>query len=350
MEVISVMQSLEEKKVYHNVIAKTCYATDIIYLLLHIVYMGFFIKSGATVMIYLNIASIVGYIFFVYLIIKGKYYAYALCCGNEFLVFMSIATILCGFNSGFHLCIIGLCVVSFFTTYFSKNKRIHNAIIWAGMSFAVYVTLYFVCAFNEPMYALEKWVEMTFFMIHTVAIFLFVVVYLLIFVKYAIQLETRIMNESRVDNLTKLHNRYDLYNYLDFVEDKSDYMLSIFDIDNFKKVNDIYGHICGDYVLQEIAKIATNTLKDEFVSRYGGEEFIIISKVNNDFEKAFNKIDDFRKSVENYPFVYEGKKIHITITIGVQLYEQNLSTEKWIDLADEKLYYGKNHGKNITVR
>ncbi|MBR3617655.1 MAG: GGDEF domain-containing protein, partial [Acholeplasmatales bacterium] len=105
------------------------------------------------------------------------------------------------------------------------------------------------------------------------------------------------MNESRTDKLTQVHNRYDLYNYINTLEDKSDYALIMFDIDDFKHINDIYGHLCGDEILKELAKIAKDTFINDFVSRYGGEEFIIILKMNGDIHKSFEMMDSFRKII-----------------------------------------------------
>ena len=344
------MQSLEEKTASNKVVVKTCYITDFIYLAVHIIYMFFFIYAKLYIMIGFNIASIIVYLLFIILLKKGKYYIYALCCGNEFLIFMSAGTITCGFNAGFQLCIIGLCVVSFYTTYFSKKKVIYKSIIWVAISLVLYLILHFYCSFNAPVYNLEKWISVTLYSIHSVAVFGFIASYLVIFVKYALTLENRIINESRIDNLTKIHNRYDLYNYLDSIENKTDYMLSIFDIDDFKQINDAYGHICGDFILKELARLAKNTLSDSFVSRYGGEEFVVITKMYSDFDEAALSLEKFREDIENHIFMYGNDEIHITITIGVEQYSNNIKTEEWINLADKKLYRGKNSGKNITVK
>ena len=147
--------------------------------------------------------------------------------------------------------------------------------------------------------------------------------------------------------MTKTHNRYDLYSYLDSITEKKEYSLAIFDIDDFKKINDVYGHICADYIPKELAFIASNTLGDSFVSRYGGEEFIIIAKENNN--EFYARLEDLRKYIASHVFQFNDTKIKITITIGVGIYEENMSIEAWIDNADSKLYRGKNSGKNKTV-
>ncbi len=341
------MQSAIEKKEYYKVIIKTCYIANISYLLTHILYLILFLVSKVYPLVYVNIVSIVLYILFFYVLKKKKYYPYALMCGNEILIYMSIASIYVGFDSGFHLCIIGLCVVSFFSTYFAKvRSKIGNSIIWCSLSFAIVMGLFIYSVLNNSIYQIDRWLEITLYVFHTMAIFAFIAVYLSTFLRYAIKLENRIMLESRTDKLTQLHNRYDLYNYVDLLEDKNDYVLAMFDIDDFKVVNDEYGHICGDHMLVEVAEIAKNNSSDDFVSRFGGEEFIVITKID---DNAVNKIDDIRRKIEEHIFKFEDKSIHATITIGVSKYDEGMSVDDWIMRADKRLYEGKTSGKNKVV-
>lgn len=344
------MQSLEEKRAQGNVIVKTCYATDVIYLSFHIFYAIIFLIAKLDILSYINLGSIAIYLLLIILLKKGKFAYYAYICGFEFMVFMSLATIFTGFNTGFHFLIIALCVVSFFSTYFSRLSRdVSKAIKWTGLSLIVYLGLLFYSVFNNPYYPLDKWVSVTLYAFHATLLFLFICFYLLIFIKYAITLENKIINESRTDNLTRLPNRYEMFNYLDSITDKNGYSLAIFDIDDFKKINDTYGHLCGDYILKELSLISKNNVTDSFIARYGGEEFIVISNVNNDDKKAFDIIDELRKKVENNYFEYEDKRLCITISAGIEIYKDNKPINKWIEDADIKLYEAKKTGKNKTI-
>ena len=344
------MQSIEEKKNYNFVIKKTCYVTDLAYLALHIVYMILFLIAKQYTLVWINLISIVIYSIMPILLKFKKYYIYALICGNEFLIFMSVFTLLCGFSSGFHLCIVGMSVVSFFTVYFSKRQRnVGNAIIWSVLSVILYLSLHFYCSFNNPTFVLDKWLVVTLFTIHSIVVFMFITLYLLIFLKFAIKLENNIITQSRIDNLTQIPNRYDLYNYLDSIDDRKDYLLAIFDIDDFKKINDKYGHLCGDYILKEVADISKGYLYNAFVSRYGGEEFIVIYKIEDDVNDVLKIFDDFRIKIQNTEFVYNNTKIHLTITIGIKKYHDDINNETWIEEADENLYEGKKLGKNTII-
>ena len=341
------MSIIVDKEQYYRTIKKTCYTANILYLILHVFYLVLFIVSKLNILIYVDAAVIVIYLLFFLLLKKKKYYLYALCCGNEFFAFIAVTTIMLGFNTGFHFYLIGLCVVSFFTTYFSRNRNIKGSLVWVGLSLVIYLTLYFVTQFNAPYYAIDKWLELTLFATHAVIVFAFVASYLFVFLKYAFSLEKKIMSESRTDELTKINNRYALYDYFDQVEDKSSLVLTLFDIDDFKNINDTYGHVVGDYILKKVAEMSVDALKDDFVCRFGGEEFVIVLK--SDGDSFFDKLESFRKSIEKEVIEINGTRIDITITIGATKYVNGISLEKWIELADKKMYFGKNNGKNQTV-
>ena len=329
---------------YYKTINKTCYTANIAYLILHVIYLILFLIAKLYILVFVDAAVIAIYGLFFILLKKKKYYLYALLCGNEYFAFISVTTIMLGFGTGFHFYLISLCVVSFFTTYFSKDENPKKSVIWVGLSLAIYLTLYFVTKFNAPYYTIDEWLEATLFTIHAVLVFVFVASYLIVFLRYALSLEKKIMNESRTDELTQINNRYALYDYFD-TEDKSDKVLAILDIDDFKKINDTYGHVFGDHTLTRVAEIATEVLSDSFVCRYGGEEFVVVLKE----EDYFERLEALRKAIQEEVFEFEGHKHQITVTIGVAHFEKDMTLEKWVELADEKMYFGKKAGKNRTI-
>lgn len=342
------METTKEKTIRRSLIEKTCYGANFIYLLFRIFYLILFIIAQIDVLIYISIASLALYLIFFLVIRAKKYYLYALLCGNEFLAIIIVYTLFLGFDTGFFLNLIGLCVVSFFTSYFSKTKNAGKSMIWVVLSVIICLALYFVTSFIEPFYETEKWIIMSLSVAHILAVFALISVYLIIFLRYAFKLENRIINESRTDELTKISNRYGLYDHIDTLQNKDEYNLAIFDIDDFKDINDTYGHVFGDFVLKKVAEIATNTLSDSFICRYGGEEFIVIFKTDNEIE-AFKKLDSFRKIISETSFEFDNKATSLTITIGISSNDKPSDIEKWIEMADKKLYLGKNTGKNKTV-
>lgn len=119
------------------------------------------------------------------------------------------------------------------------------------------------------------------------------------------------------------------------------------DIDFFKRVNDQYGHLMGDKVLKEIAKLMKQTfVETEVIARYGWEEFLIYDP--RSITETLQSTEELRKKVENHPFVFEDKIIYITISAGIYTI-QNETPKSAIDKADERLYEAKNTGRNKII-
>ena len=120
------------------------------------------------------------------------------------------------------------------------------------------------------------------------------------------------------------------------------------DIDDFKKVNDTYGHDAGDEVLQFVAKtVSCGVKKDDYVFRWGGEEILVL--LNTDEEHSLAAAERIRADIAKDAVVYGEAKIPVTITIGVAPYRHGASIRELMDEADAKLYWGKRHGKNQVV-
>ena len=342
------MSNSANKAYYYSTINKTCFWANLIYLIVRVLYLILFLVSKLWIVAIIDGVTILIYSACFLLIKNKKYYPYALICGNEYFVFVSVMSSMLGFNTGFFFYIIGLCVVSFFTTYFSKGKNVKGSIVWVGLSLIIFLVLFFVGQFKAPYYAIEKWLEITLFAMHGIGVFAFMTVYLVVFIKYAVSLEKRIMSDSRTDELTQISNRYGLFDYLENEGDTSSLMLALFDIDDFKNINDGYGHVAGDFILKSVAQKTVELLSDSFVCRYGGEEFVVVLKGNNS-KSFYERLENFRKAIEQEVFEFNKQKIKITITIGAVNSSKDMTLEKWVELADKKMYSGKNSGKNQTV-
>ncbi|MBN1798548.1 MAG: GGDEF domain-containing protein [Spirochaetales bacterium] len=163
----------------------------------------------------------------------------------------------------------------------------------------------------------------------------------------------KIAEITSVDPLTKLFNRHYLYVKMDeeikrFKRYNTTFSILFIDIDNFKHVNDTYGHQQGDEVLKKLSSIINNSLRDlDICARYGGEEFIIILP-HTDINLAKEIAERIRSGVENY---FSGN-IKITISIGLSNCPTSATTKKnLIKQADNALYISKNKGKNrVTIK
>lgn len=164
-----------------------------------------------------------------------------------------------------------------------------------------------------------------------------------------------LLERSSTDMMTHLKLKYFFYNVL---TDKIDAAMAqnlplaviMFDIDFFKRFNDTYGHACGDYVLQTVAKIIRSCIRScDLASRYGGEEFtVMLDKTGKD--DAMTVAERIRQHVEEYDFCYENQHVKVTISIGVTVFdsEKNLvsSPKQLVDQVDQALYVSKRSGRN----
>ncbi len=149
-----------------------------------------------------------------------------------------------------------------------------------------------------------------------------------------------VSNYSR-DELTKLYNRYGLNNIVSQVRSlKEEPYLLMIDIDDFKLINDTYGHDEGDVILTKFAKTLKETLGDECVARIGGEEFVGL--VNRDENNINLKLDDLQKNISKIKI---GSK-SLTVTIGVAKLTSDSDFNDVKNKADKALYKAKNNGKN----
>jgi diguanylate cyclase (GGDEF)-like protein len=124
--------------------------------------------------------------------------------------------------------------------------------------------------------------------------------------------------------------------------------LVIFDLDHFKKLNDNFGHDAGDFVLKELAQIirAGGIRENDVFARYGGEEFVVLLPKTN-LKQSFEIAERLRKLVENHQFMYDGKRLPVTASVGVADYRQGVITgTDLFKRADEAVYKSKEGGRN----
>ncbi len=159
---------------------------------------------------------------------------------------------------------------------------------------------------------------------------------------------------ARTDPLTKIANRRAMLEKIEYERYRFEryeraFVIMIGDIDNFKDVNDSFGHDAGDFVLKELsALILSLSRKQDIIGRWGGEEFMLLLPETNltGGRKVAEKIN---RSIREKVFNYKGNIIHITMTLGVGIYDQHDSIEDIIAITDKALYEGKHRGKNTIV-
>ena len=171
------------------------------------------------------------------------------------------------------------------------------------------------------------------------------------------QFETRLHEQhlkSMQDALTKLGNRgaFDEHfaqQIVRFQKKPFELAIVVLDLDNFKAINDTYGHSAGDKTLQVIAKTMQQSIsKDVFIARYGGEEFVLIFN-NLNKKSIIQQLENLRKKIAALPFKFKSNNVNITVSIGVTHVTQADNVHIAFERADSGLYQAKARGKNLVV-
>lgn len=157
--------------------------------------------------------------------------------------------------------------------------------------------------------------------------------------------------QAQTDMLTGLCSRRYFYEKLSGLKTKAPVSLILIDIDNFKSINDTYGHITGDQILRQFADILQNdTRGNDMIARWGGEEFAVILP-QTDVKEAFKIADRIRRKVEEHIFSYEKIICNITVSVGIASIkeEADIDIEQFFKIADKALYKAKKKKNFVTV-
>jgi len=164
--------------------------------------------------------------------------------------------------------------------------------------------------------------------------------------------EENLWHIAHHDPLTQMPNRSMMYVHLEqamkqAIRDKKQLALLMIDLDGFKQVNDSLGHEAGDSVLQQVAAILSDNIREtDTASRYAGDEFILILKDLNDQNHAADLALTLIKAIQETIY-YSEKRVNIGASVGITYYPQDANnSEMLISKADKAMYHSKNKGKN----
>ncbi|WP_456381620.1 GGDEF domain-containing protein [Hydrogenimonas sp.] len=163
-----------------------------------------------------------------------------------------------------------------------------------------------------------------------------------------------LQKQSNIDSLTKLFNRKaleidgrELFRHSK--ERNLNIVVLMIDVDDFKKINDTFGHIAGDKVLILLAKLFKSSIREyDKAYRYGGEEFLIIFN-RAQKENAVKVAERIMKAVRNNKLIYKNQVIRITLSMGLTEHQKGDTLESMIERADAAVYQAKQEGKNRLV-
>ena len=156
--------------------------------------------------------------------------------------------------------------------------------------------------------------------------------------------------KANIDTLTHIWNRGAIFNIIQTELTRPTHpsfiALLMIDIDNYKHINDAYGHAAGDLVLQQIAERLRKAVRpNDAVGRYGGDEFlaVLIHVPESEIMEIANRICN---NVSKDPILFEEKTIQVTCSVGVAIYQTSDDVHSLLRRADEALYFSKSKGKN----
>lgn len=341
---------------------------SMIYLILagfHLLYLGVFIYAHSIFMIRFNVFSVLVFIALgVTALYSKNLVAHFMICFGEVLANVVISSILCGMECGYPLILLANLPLIFYSVHMLYRRGKNDDRI-ALIDCSVVIFLYYLiwlldCAEIGRRYYLGSNLEHVLYLINLTCTLVVLMGFLIIFVakvngerEALTQEKEMIENSANYDTLTGLLNRRSLDKYFEqsiggVSAYESDFCILMCDIDNFKHVNDTYGHECGDEVLRNIAKVIKENIRaNDIAFRWGGEELLIMVKAKG--HVAREVAENCRKAIEASSVIYKEQEIKVTITIGCASYYQGVTKDELVKKADVNLYAGKKNGKNQVV-
>lgn len=324
---------------------------------IHAYYTVVFFLYGIPLMVFFNICSVILYISVQWRLNSRKFEIRIIIVLLEIMLHATLATLFLGWDYGFAIQL--LCIVPMM--FYSSAYKLRISFFLASLATVAFIVLRLqapamVCESIDGFASLE-----TIYLINSIICFVSAISFSGLFVYQIISINRQLSQKNNelqrladMDVLTGLMNRRSMYKQLETaVEERSRldgiFAVAICDIDDFKYINDRYGHDCGDKVLVQVsALIASMIYPDDAVARWGGEEFLLLMH-DSSIESVRRRLEAICSAIADSSYDYNGEKVHVTMTFGVQDSENEMSYDQLIVKADKQLYIGKKSGKNRVV-
>ncbi|MBP3854259.1 MAG: diguanylate cyclase [Ruminiclostridium sp.] len=346
------MSSEEGNAIRYRIIYSFCFVVHSFYAIL-------FTLTGVTELMIFNIISSVLYFAGMVFVRNNRFtLIWVVLVILEIISHGLFCSMYLGYDYQFSLFSFSIIPVTYFITYL--DPAISHPIIFSsvlslitGFSIAESMNVDFI---REPVYRFPRQFTESVAMLNMVFCILILISFSIMFIgKINYDLKTlKEQNDTldrlaNYDQLTGLRNRNHIREIFEqYIKSTEPYCVILGDIDDFKQVNDTYGHSAGDEVLRTVSDIISGNVGDSGeVCRWGGEEILILLKGTNDACTALTEriLSQIRGTV-----VESGdSRIKITMTFGLCDYGDAMNIEKLISIADERLYIGKNSGKNKVI-
>ncbi len=319
-------------------------------LIAHVAFGLFFQWLGLDKLVYLNVLSIFIYAIAIWMLHKGYYCSSLLLVSIEVVLHASAAVCTLGWESGFHYYLFTLMMGSAFNPYWSVlSKLSYAAVICMG-----YIALGYYASIYPPT------VEVNPLLIHAMqafnAIFSFVFIGYLahVYAKSTSDAEQKLRQLATTDPLTGLNNRREFLHLFDLELIKNrrnqiPFAIIMVDIDDFKKINDTFGHQCGDEAIIAVAECFRNNVREQdHIARWGGEEFMLLLP-ETDMEGAIVLAEKLYDAVRDLEYSCGSDLHRISITLSVGVHQHHETRDQLLFRIDSGLMRGKETGKNQIV-
>jgi len=344
--------------------------TNISLIAVHTFLLFFFYSQHVYFMFFFNTVSIIFYLFSIFILKKRKLFLYLALTILEVLVHVCAATFCIGWDAGFSMYTMPIVFIAFYMRYIFNDNRFLGKLPEAAsfLAAAVFLGLRIITYYTKPIYFLKPEVRDISYLANCAVIFGFIILCMYAYTSLVMNRETNLNERADYDELTQLYNRHKMRDILDKVHEaelakECGFSTAILDIDDFKKINDTYGHDAGDYVLRiisEFMKHRAHVMEDMadhhimHIGRWGGEEFLIVqeydSKLEDYRQRCVDNIESLLSETRNYKFTYLSEHFTITLTAGIAFHNPGEPIAATINRADQLLYSGKESGKNKLVQ
>ena len=273
----------------------------------------------------------------------------------ELLFHMLISVIGMGWECGFQEYAFGILPIVILGDYIEDNSKLRFRTFAMTVSVvASYLLLDIWTNTHAPLYTFATPQGTKLFgIINGTATVLAVSLYYLAFTYIVLGFERGLIHDASYDLLTGLANRRVLYEYREQIQELEDYCVYMIDVDNFKHINDTFGHDAGDRVLKSIGELLTECKykMNKFLPvRWGGEEFVVVHcDADIGREEKIRQMENIRQRIKELRVTVDGAEICFTATVGAAAAGEDISIDGLIALADSRMYYGKGHGKDCLV-
>lgn len=328
--------------------------------LVHVVLLIMMWSAGVMPLFQFNILSVVVYIFCILLCKFGHILPVYVSIILEVTAYTVISTYYLGLRSGTYCYLFSIVpIIIYFGSFLFKGIARWHVALMLVFNFLVFVVLYINFGDAEPVYLLKPSTRTALVLFSSFVMVFSTVFYNTIYI-YSSEKEVGSLERKNIqlsidaqeDSLTRLLNRRGFLPIIEGLmadEKTKTFCIAFCDIDNFKRINDSYGHEAGDEVLRHITWIVKKEMNDCDICRWGGEEIVILMRDIN-LSSAREHMEELREYVEGSPTIFFNKRIYTTMTIGVaenkDCYEK---PEDLIKTADNRMYYGKQNGKNVVI-